>query len=468
MRQLCASIVLLIASSLRAAEPSLSVGFGECDVTPTIDPKKPVYMAGFGNNRIATKVHDPIVARAVVLSDGTKKIALVSVDLVGLFYPVAEAVRKNSKGFEHVAVSSTHNHEGPDTLGLWGPNRLATGVDDDYEKFVIDGIGKAIAAAEKSMQPAAAKIGTASDASLLVDGRMPVVKHDELVAIRFEPANGNSNEPKPFGILVQWNCHPELMDDKNTEITADHVGYAVAHLKKKFDCPVAYFTGTVGGLMTNLNWPAKNDEGKELKDGTFEKTEAYGVAVGKLAEKALAKPVEAKLVPFDIRTQPILIPVENNLYKVAAGAGIVKRKIYAWDGEATPKEWIEVKDVSKPVALKTEVGLLKLGELDIAMIPGEIYPELVLDKIQDPVDAGADYPDATKEPAIYPAMTGKFKMLFGLANDEIGYIIPKRQWDEKKPYCYGLKEAQYGEIKSCGPNVAMVIGAQFGKLAAKK
>ena len=65
------------------------------------------------------------MARAVVLSDGKQKIALVCVDVVGLFNSVAESVRKQVDGFGYVCVSSTHNHEGPDTLGLWGGARLS-------------------------------------------------------------------------------------------------------------------------------------------------------------------------------------------------------------------------------------------------------------------------------------------------------------------------------------------------------
>ena len=91
------------------------------------------------------------------------------------------------------------------------------------------------------------------------------------------------------------------------------------------------------------------------------------------------------------------------------------------------------------------------------MIPGEIYPELVLGKVQDPVDPGADFPDAPIEPAIYGQLKGKHKMMIGLGNDEIGYIIPKRQWDEKAPFCYGLKKAQYGEENSVGPDTAPII-----------
>ena len=33
-------------------------------------------------------------------------------------------------------------------------------------------------------------------------------------------------------------------------------------------------------------------------------------------------------------------------------------------------------------------------------------------------------------------MKGEYKFVFGLANDEIGYIIPKSEWDEVPPYLY--------------------------------
>ena len=48
-------------------------------------------------------------------------------------------------------------------------------------------------------------------------------------------------------------------------------------------------------------------------------------------------------------------------------------------------------------------------------------------------------------------------LLIGLANDEIGYIIPRRQWDMAAPFAYGRTTPQYGEINSCGPGVAPVI-----------
>jgi hypothetical protein len=118
--------------------------------------------------------------------------------------------------------------------------------------------------------------------------------------------------------------------------------------------------------------------------------------------------------------------------------------------------------------VKTEIGRLRLGDLDIAAIPGEIYPELILDKVQDPADPGADFPDAPIEPAIYKQLRGSHRMIIGLANDELGYIIPKRQWDEKPPFCYGRKSAQYGEMNSLGPETAPLLCKAFKELVEGK
>jgi hypothetical protein len=51
-------------------------------------------------------------------------------------------------------------------------------------------------------------------------------------------------------------------------------------------------------------------------------------------------------------------------------------------------------------------------------------------------------------------MSARFKMLAGLANDEIGYIIPKAEWDETSPWLNNAPEKWYGEVNSVGPEAA--------------
>jgi hypothetical protein len=446
-----------------AAPDGLRAGLGACDVTPALDGK-PVYLAGFGKNRKATGVHDPLVARAVVFAHGGRKLAMVSVDVVGLFQATVERARARLAGFDYVLVSSTHNHEGPDTLGLWGPNLVTSGIDPAYMKKVEEGIVKAVRAADAAARPVQARLGTANAPELLHDGREPYVKHDELVAIALDDANSE----RTAGLVVQWNCHPETLGSRNTEISADFVAATVAYLKKKYSCPVVYFTGTVGGLMTSLHVDIKDEKGISLADGTVAKTERYGQLVGRLADKALAKGHPVSLAPLEVRARHVFLPLENTFYVFGWRLGALERPAYLWTGAATEAKPASPKVAARtPLCLRSELAWLGLGELEIAAIPGEIYPELVLDKVQDPPDPGADFPKAPVEPAIYKQLKSRHKMVIGLANDEIGYIIPKRQWDEKAPFCYGRKSAQYGEVNSLGPETAPILCKAFQELVRR-
>ena len=444
----------------------LQAGFGEIDITPPVGKnKRPVYLAGFGQNRKASGVNDPIMARAVVLADGPKKIALVSVDLVGLFLEVVSKVRGQLPGFEYVLVSSTHNHEGPDTLGLWGPNPLTSGIDLAYLKQVEAGIVAAVKKADQARKPVEAKIGAAQAPDLLADSREPYLKHDELVALQLQEPKGGQN----VGLIVQWNCHPETLSSKNTLLSSDFVGYTVKHLQDKFQCPVVYLTGTVGGLMSSLGVKVLDEDGKPLANGTFAKTAKYGQLVGQLAEKALGRSKPVALTPFNIRQSDLFLPMDNKLYMIGHQLGVLQRSAYVWNDNPYKAAPLKGKLGDKErMAIQSEIGWLKLGELEVAAIPGEIYPELVLGKVQDPADPGADFPDAPIEPGIYGQMKSKYRLLIGLANDEIGYIIPKRQWDEKPPFCYGRKTSQYGEVNSLGPETAPIVCNGFCELLKKK
>ena len=469
MKRLAALLPLLLAGAALFAKEdkqTLEVGFGEADVTPKVeaDAKKPVYLAGFGQNRKATGVNDPLMARAVVLSDGTKKIAVASVDLVGFFHGNVENVRKALKGFDYVLVSSTHNHEGPDTLGLWGPSPLKSGVDPEYLALVEKKIVESVKAADKARAAVTARIGTVAAPELVHDSRLPIVKHDELVALQFTDAKTKKNA----GVVVQWNCHPETLDSKNKLVSADFVGYTCGYVKKKMDCPVVYLTGTVGGLLSSLGVEVKGDDGKPLKNGTFEKTKRYGELVGEAAEKALKKSKPLSLTPFTVRSKLVYLPMDNQIYLAGRMMKLFDRDAYLWKDGMEKGEPVEKVNPLKRHAIRTELTYLRLGELDVASIPGEIYPELVLDKVADPAEEGADFPDAPIEPAIYKQMKGPYRMLIGLANDEIGYIIPKRQWDAKPPYCYKRKSAQYGEGNSLGPETAPLLCEAFKELVRGK
>jgi hypothetical protein len=43
------------------------------------------------------------------------------------------------------------------------------------------------------------------------------------------------------------------------------------------------------------------------------------------------------------------------------------------------------------------------------------------------------------------------------ANDELGYIIPKAEWDSQAPWLQNKKDRWYGEVNSAGEEVAGAV-----------
>lgn len=458
MRRAIGILTLLLAPPADAtpatADEPLLAGFAEIDIAPDLEAGRPVWIAGYGQNRRATGAHDPLVARCVALRHGEVRFALVAVDLIGLQYPEVLRIRRKLPDFAYVMVSSTHNHEGPDTIGLWGSSPFTSGVDPLYLQRVVDRVAECVRRANRDAVPVAVRYGTAQDDSLLGDSRLPRVYDGILRAVRFDRTGDGS----PVGVLVQWNCHPESLGSRNQLLTADFPHYAVEALQAHCGCPVAYFSGAVGGLMAPPDDRVRNAAGELLREGDFEYARVYGEEVAALAERALADAQPLTLTPLRVSARPIAVPLANHLYQAARAFGVLKRQGRRWTGDfdrlgppltddAPPEEF----------ALETEVAYLRLGELHVACIPGELYPELVYGQFQEPADAGADFPDAPLEKSVAELLPGDKWLLFGLANDEIGYIVPKRQWDEVAPFAYGREKPQYGEINSVGPEVAPIL-----------
>ena len=78
---------------------------------------------------------------------------------------------------------------------------------------------------------------------------------------------------------------------------------------------------------------------------------------------------------------------------------------------------------------------------------------------------GQDYDlEPVEVPYIRSQMKGDFNFVVGMANDMVGYIIPKSQWDEEAPFTYGRDKAPYGEENSIGPETGPKVHKELGIL----
>ena len=154
--------------------------------------------------------------------------------------------------------------------------------------------------------------------------------------------------------------------------------------------------------------------------------------------------------------------MENKLYLLARQLGVLDREAFLWTGDtdkAKPADPRRPDQAAVPCARKWPG--CGSATWTSPPFPARSTPSWCSDKVQNPPDPAADFPTAPVEPAIYKQLRGPHRMIIGLANDEIGYIIPKRQWDEKPPFCYGRKKSPYGEINSLGPDTAPVLCEAF-------
>ena len=152
----CALVVALAACG-PLGTAALEAGVAKATITPDVRAGK-VYMAGFGNNRVATGVHDDLWIRCLALGTADAKLVMCEADLIGLFYDDVLKVRAGVKtampNVTPVIVASAHDHEGPDTMGLWGPTPLESGINPQYMDWLDDRIAGTALSALRSMKPA--------------------------------------------------------------------------------------------------------------------------------------------------------------------------------------------------------------------------------------------------------------------------------------------------------------------------
>lgn len=138
-----------------------------------------VWLAGFGNARAATSVHDDVWARALVLEQGDVSIGLLALDLVGFFHDDVLAIRQAARDaglpFDHVVVATTHNHQGPDTMGIWGPATGISGYDAAYVQRLRERAVQALKEAHAAARPATLRFAQTEAPELVNDTRLPKV-----------------------------------------------------------------------------------------------------------------------------------------------------------------------------------------------------------------------------------------------------------------------------------------------------
>lgn len=406
------------------------------------------WLAGFQNGRAANGVHDSIWARTVIIDDGTSRIALVSLDAIGLFHDQVVEVRKRlpkNLGIDYCMIAATHVHETPDLMGIWGPSVFRSGVNKNYLEMVINQTVKSVESAVLDLEPVSLYFSRNEDDALplITDTRKPIVHDPGIYIIQAKRENGSTK-----GTLVSWANHPETLWNKNLLITSDFPHFFRKEIEDTTGGLCVYFNGAIGGLITtHPSVPIIHPEtGEEILKPGFDKAEAQGMIIAGIALTAMQNSTESITYgAIGLRAKTFTLPFKNKLFRLAAAIGVLDRGMTGW--------W----------KVRTEIAAFTIGPASFLTIPGEIYPEIVNGGIEAP--EGQDFKISPVEvPPLRDLMPGKFKFVIGMANDELGYFIPKSQWDHKAPWLYNAEKETYGEINSLGAETAPLIHRQASEI----
>ena len=285
------------------------------------------------------------------------------------------------------------------------------------------------------------------------DKRKPIVIDEDIRALLFRRP-----DQSVIGTVVNYGIHVELAWDKNLLLTSDIAGYLRRGISEgiyydeELRMPglggtTLWLTGNIGGLMTSGPSDPVYDVflQEKITEAGHHKARAFGYGLAKSVIDAAEQDsfIRTRAPRLTIKSREIELGIDNLLLSIATLMGLV---------DSDP----ELHLTPPFVRYLSEVAFIQLGDATITAIPRELYPEIAVGGIENP--DGADYSISPQEiPPLRSRLPGKVNLMVNLANDAIGYIIPKSEWDNSAPWIYGEDEETYGEVVSLGSETAPAI-----------
>jgi len=392
MRLTATAHALLAALAVLGLSGCAGAQAGRCDsvillgtATRTISPPPGAPLVGYPKPRPNTGVALDLCARAAVFGTPGKAGpdgALVVLDLIHVDRGLGSAIRQRAAAAvpgldpSAVMVAATHTHSGP----------------AGYDDRLVASAAEAVAAAWDARGEAVARAGLArarlghnrrvvgADGKAKNEWKDPEGKHDGF----FNPnipfaVFDDARTGKVRAVLVSYGCHPVVLGPGNAKVSADYPGYAVRALEAATGARTAIF---VTGAAANIN----------PRDCLFEDAERARPMGEAIAAEVLASLGQAR----PVRAAP-----------AAAASASFRAGVRP---EAEERCAARLVDSPEGRRLVSEVQVLRLGDLSLVSVPGELVAEI-----------GTAIRDSAPLP---------HTIVISCANDHLGYLVTEGIWRE--------------------------------------
>ncbi|NIP27254.1 MAG: hypothetical protein GWN67_11320 [Phycisphaerae bacterium] len=403
-----------------ASEATLKGGCAKVNITPPLG----IELIG-SKGKPSDDILDELYSKALVLNNENTTIAIVSVDL--LYTPLEEITNpvrriiKEKTGIreQNVLICATHTHSGPEvfTRSKHGPDKEVpiSKIDQIYLQILIKKIADTVLIAHRNMQEvriggakgqipeivynrrprtgdglvkmaftlppeviATQKVKRGPDDSVRVtfdytheDEKVDFGPIDpDVCVLRVEDVNGGI-----VGSLVNFGCHPVcIYPYLNTSISADYPAYATGVVEKVEGGICLFALGLAGNIVpVRRGVKPRQQIGKALGAEALKRLQLI-TTTGSVTLKALKKEIK-------FQTKKALSP----------------------NGKTNDNKTIDY--------ITTEIQVLRLGDIYILGLPGEILVEVGLD---------------------IKRKTGLENLFITtVSNDTIGYVCHSRAYEEE-------------------------------------
>ena len=240
-----------------SSSANILAGTAEVVITP------PIGSPTLGTIQRSLGIHDDLYARALVLSDGDHEAAILSLDLIGTDFVLADEIRgaiASRTGITVALVHCTHNHSAPFTIP-WSVvgHRWLSGPGKVWRDELVPKLAELVIQAKARSEPA-----------MLRAGRAPV----QIGTNRRQPSeHGIVMKPNPDGPIVPWvdvlcvdrldggraailfshPAHPVIIHGSSRQISAEFPGFAVRKIKERIGGDVIAMFGQAFAANVNAD-----------------------------------------------------------------------------------------------------------------------------------------------------------------------------------------------------------------------
>ncbi len=494
------------ANFISQAKPGANWSLGQASVSlvPENFEDYDLYLGGFMSEQNlftndVREILDDMKVRVIALNDGSGRGTAVfaTVDSIGVSGGDVRHIRgllkeyAENNGINSINIFSTHTHSGIDTQGMWTeifkkwPVNLVTsalkqpqyqlqGTDPEYMEFFYGKITEAIESAVSSMSEGKMTYAEKDIGEKYFNNKNRPTASSMDTKLRRFTFTPNNQDVKPT-IILNMSAHPDVVGLATGEganghgVSGDYI-YYIGETLNNAGYNFMFFNGAICGIYIG-RISAKADQrvdiaanyGREIGKMTLAltmsedeiKADEYLMSLNLTKEQTEGhyytpwyngwQPVtETEVDPIlNIRLEKVEIKVTNPLIRAAGKINLVNHLI---------------KKVNDGYTITTEIGYIEMGKnIKIAMVPGEFCTDLAYGGISLTKEGSVS--GEAFENKTLTDIFGKDVIVFGLANDAVGYIVPDND------YAMSIAFGHYAETLSLGKNTASTIMDAFQKIA---